>query len=193
MNTNLVIVSFYSYLLGSIPFGLIITSIFLKKDIRKIGSGNIGATNVLRAGNKLYAVFTLLFDILKGYLTIIITLNYFPSSIYLAGLICFLGHIFPVWLKFKGGKGVAAFLGIVLAISLKFALLFGLIWILILFIFRYSSLSSITSTFVIFLYSLTLDNNNFSIYLFIMFVILLYTHKDNIFRLRVGKENKIKF
>ncbi len=193
MNTNLVIVSFYSYLLGSIPFGLIITSIFLKKDIRKIGSGNIGATNVLRAGNKLYAVFTLLFDILKGYLTIIITLNYFPSNIYLAGLICFLGHIFPVWLKFKGGKGVAAFLGIVLAISLKFALLFGLIWILILFIFRYSSLSSITSTLVIFLYSLTLDNNSFSIYLFIMFVILLYTHKDNIFRLRVGKENKIKF
>lgn len=193
MNTNLIIVSFYSYLLGSIPFGLIITSIFLKKDIRKIGSGNIGATNVLRAGNKLYAVFTLLFDILKGYLTIIITLNYFPSNIYLAGLICFLGHIFPVWLKFKGGKGVAAFLGIVLAISLKFALLFGLIWILILFIFRYSSLSSITSTFVIFLYSLTLDNNNFSIYLFIMFVVLLYTHKDNIFRLRVGKENKIKF
>jgi|TARA_B100001093_G_C26538423_1_gene889078 glycerol-3-phosphate acyltransferase PlsY len=179
--------------LGSIPFGLIITSIFLKKDIRKIGSGNIGATNVLRAGNKLYAVFTLLFDILKGYLTIIITLNYFPSNIYLAGLICFLGHIFPVWLKFKGGKGVAAFLGIVLAISLKFALLFGLIWILILFIFRYSSLSSITSTLVIFLYSLTLDNNSFSIYLFIMFVILLYTHKDNIFRLRVGKENKIKF
>jgi len=193
VNTNLVIVSFYSYLLGSIPFGLIITSIFLKKDIRKIGSGNIGATNVLRAGNKLYAVFTLLFDILKGYLTIIITLNYFPSNIYLAGLICFLGHIFPVWLKFKGGKGVAAFLGIVLAISLKFALLFGLIWILILFIFRYSSLSSITSTLVIFLYSLTLDNNSFSIYLFIMFVILLYTHKDNIFRLRVGKENKIKF
>ena len=193
MNTNLIIVLFYSYLLGSIPFGLIITSIFLKKDIRKIGSGNIGATNVLRAGNKLYAAFTLLFDILKGYLTIIITLNYFPSNIYLAGLICFIGHIFPIWLKFKGGKGVAAFLGIVLAISLKFALLFGLIWILILFIFRYSSLSSITSTFVIFLYSLTLDNNNFSIYLFIMFVVLLYTHKDNILRLRVGKENKIKF
>ena len=104
----------YSYLLGSIPFGLILTKIFLKKDIRKIGSGNIGTTNVLRTGKKSLAAATLLLDLMKGYFSIIITFTYFENLISYSALICFIGHIFPVWLKFKGGKGVATYLGVIL-------------------------------------------------------------------------------
>ena len=104
MDINLIIVAVYSYLLGSIPFGLVLTKIFLKKDIRKIGSGNIGTTNVLRTGKKSLAVATLLFDLLKGYFSIVITFIYFDNLISYSALICFIGHIFPIWLKFKGGK-----------------------------------------------------------------------------------------
>ena len=173
MNLNLVIVFFYSYLLGSIPFGLIITKLFLKKDIRNIGSGNIGATNVLRTGKKSLAALTLLFDILKGYLSVYITLKYASDLIYFAGLICFIAHIFPVWLKFKGGKGVATYLGIILALSFKLALIFGLSWLIILFIFKYSSLSSIFSTSIVFLSSIIFQNYSLTIFLFILFVILV--------------------
>ena len=193
MNLNLVIVFFYSYVLGSIPFGLIITKLFLKKDIRNIGSGNIGATNVLRAGKKSLAALTLLFDILKGYLSVYITLEYASDLIYFAGLICFIAHIFPVWLKFKGGKGVATYLGIILALSFKLALIFGFSWLIILFIFKYSSLSSIFSTLIVFLSSIIFQNYFLTIFLFMLFVILLYTHKDNIVRLKNKTENKIKF
>ena len=107
MDINLIIVAVYSYLLGSIPFGLLLTKIFLKKDIRTVGSGNIGTTNVLRTGNKLLGYGTLFLDILKGIIPILITKEYFTDLIYLSSLAAFLGHIFPVWLKFKGGKGVA--------------------------------------------------------------------------------------
>ena len=110
MDFSLIIIFFYSYLLGSIPFGLLITKLFLKEDIRNIGSGNIGATNVLRTGKKSLAAFTLLLDVMKGFLTIYITHKYNNDFIYFAGLICFIGHIFPIWLKFKGGKGVATYL-----------------------------------------------------------------------------------
>ena len=123
MNLEIIIVLFYSYFLGSIPFGLIITKIFLKQDIRNIGSGNIGSTNVLRTGNKSLAIATLLFDILKGYFSVLITLKFFNELIYFSALICFIGHIFPVWLKFKGGKGVATYLGIIFGLSFKFELL----------------------------------------------------------------------
>ena len=115
-----------SYLLGSIPFGLILTKIFLKKDLRKIGLKNIGATNVLRTGNKFIASLTLLLDIFKGIVPILITKFYFQDLIYLSGLAAFLGHIFPVWLKFKGGKGVATYLGIIFALSFKLGFLFCL-------------------------------------------------------------------
>ena len=121
------IVGIASYLMGSIPFGLILTKIFLKKDIRDIGSGNIGATNVLRTGNKYLAILTLLLDVVKGYVPIIITINYFPEFIMLSCLITFLGHVFPLWLKFKGGKGVATYLGILFALSYQLSLLFILI------------------------------------------------------------------
>ena len=191
--TDLIIVFSYAYLMGSIPFGLIITNLFLKKNIRKIGSGNIGATNVLRTGNKSLAALTLFFDTLKGYLSIYITVNFYNDLIYFAGLICFVGHIFSIWLKFKGGKGIATYLGIISAISLNFSLIFSLTWITVLFIYKYSSLSSIISTLTIFIYSLFLNDFNLSIYFFILFVIVLYTHRDNLFRLREGIEKKISF
>ena len=178
--------------MGSIPFGLILTKTFLKIDIRKIGSKNIGATNVLRTGNKSIAIFTLLLDISKGVVPVLVTNYYFPNLIYLSGLAAFLGHIYPVWLKFKGGKGVATYLGIIFALSLKLGLVFCVSWILIAFITKYSSLSSIVSTLIIFLFSISESNFELNSYLFITFVIILYSHKQNIIRLKNKTEDKIK-
>ena len=191
MDINLIIVAVYSYLLGSIPFGLVLTKIFLKKDIREIGSGNIGTTNVLRTGKKSLAVTTLMLDLLKGYFSIIITFTYFENLISYSALICFIGHIFPVWLKFKGGKGVATYLGVILAFSYKFFLIFGITWLVLSFLFRYASLSSIISSLIVFVYSYFFINN-FSIILFIFFVIIIYTHRENIDRLKNSEESKIK-
>ena len=191
MDINLIIVAVYSYLLGSIPFGLILTKIFLKKDIRKIGSGNIGTTNVLRTGKKSLAAGTLVLDLMKGYFSIIITFTYFENLISYSALICFIGHIFPVWLKFKGGKGVATYLGVVLALSYKFFLIFGTSWLILSFLFKYASLSSIISSLIVFVFSYFF-NNNFSLILFIFFIIILYTHRENIVRLKNSEESKIK-
>ena len=192
MNLEIILVLIYSYFLGSIPFGLIITKVFLRKDIRKVGSGNIGTTNVLRTGKKSLAIATLIFDILKGYVSAIITLKYFNDLVYFSALICFIGHIFPVWLKFKGGKGVATYLGIILALSFKFGIIFGLTWLLISFIFKYSSLSSMIGALIVFVYSIFLNNITLSIFLFITFIIILYTHRENIVRLKDSSETKIK-
>ena len=191
MDINLIIVAVYSYILGSIPFGLVLTKIFLKKDIRKIGSGNIGTTNVLRTGKKSLAVTTLLLDLMKGYFSIIITFAYFENLISYSALICFIGHIFPVWLKFKGGKGVATYLGVLIALSYEFFLIFGISWLVISFLFRYASLSSIISSLIVFIYSYFF-NNNFSLILFIFFIVILYTHRGNIVRLKNSEESKIK-
>ena len=191
MDINLIIVAVYSYLLGSIPFGLVLTKIFLKKDIREIGSGNIGTTNVLRTGKKSLAVATLVLDLLKGYFSIAITFIYFENLISYSALICFVGHIFPVWLKFKGGKGVATYLGVILALSYKFFLIFGITWLVLSFLFRYASLSSIISSLIVFVYSYFFINN-FSLILFIFFVIIIYTHRENIVRLKNSEESKIK-
>ena len=191
MDINLIIVAMYSYILGSIPFGLVLTKIFLKKDIRKIGSGNIGTTNVLRTGKKSLAVATLLLDLLKGYFSIFITLIYFENLISYSALICFIGHIFPIWLIFKGGKGVATYLGVILALSYKFFLIFGISWLVLSFLFRFASLSSIVSSLIVFVYSYFFYNN-FSLILFIFFIIILYTHRGNIVRLKNSKESKIK-
>ena len=191
MDINLIIVAVYSYLLGSIPFGLVLTKIFLKKDIREIGSGNIGTTNVLRTGKKSLAIATLILDLLKGYFSIALTFIYFENLISYSALICFIGHIFPVWLKFRGGKGVATYLGVVLALSFKFFLIFGLTWLVLSFLFRYASLSSIISSLIVFVYSYFFINN-FSLILFIFFVIIIYTHRENIVRLKNSKESKIK-
>ncbi len=186
------LVFLFSYLLGSIPFGLILTKFFLNKDIRKVGSKNIGATNVLRTGNKFFAGLTLLLDISKGVVPILITNYYFSNLIYLSALMVFLGHIFPIWLKFKGGKGVATYLGIVFALSLKLGLFFCLAWILILIFTKYSSLSSIISTLIVFLISFFENNFELNSFLFITFVIIVYTHRQNIIKLKNKTEDKIK-
>ena len=191
MNLDILYVLVYSYFLGSIPFGLIITKIFLGKDIRNIGSGNIGTTNVLRTGKKSLAAATLLFDILKGYISITITYKYFNEFVYLSALICFIGHIFPVWLKFKGGKGVAVYLGIILGISYILSIVFGVAWLLTAIMFRYSSLSSILGSMIVCIYSFYTGSETQSSFLFIIFVIIIFTHKENITRLRNSKENKI--
>ena len=191
IDINLIIVAVYSYLLGSIPFGLVLTKIFLKKDIRDIGSGNIGTTNVLRTGKKSLAIATLVLDLLKGYFSIIITFTYFENLISYSALICFIGHIFPVWLKFKGGKGVATYVGVILALSYKFFLIFGISWLVLSFLFRYASLSSIISSLIVFVYSYFFINN-FSLILFIFVVIIIYTHRENILRLKNSEESKIK-
>ena len=128
---NYLIVSIFSYFIGSIPFGLLITKFFKLGDIREIGSGNIGATNVLRTGNKLAAAITLFFDIFKGSLALITTKYFFNDLMFLSFIFVYLGHIFPIWLKFKGGKGVATFIGGLLVINLKICILFLFTWLII--------------------------------------------------------------
>ncbi len=186
------LVFLFSYILGSIPFGLILTKLFLNQDIRNIGSKNIGATNVLRAGNKFVAALTLFLDIAKGVVAVLITKHFFPSLVFLSGLMSFLGHIFPIWIKFKGGKGIATYLGIVFALSLKLGLFFCISWVLAAVITKYSSFSSILSSLVIFLISFWENNFELNSYLFITFVIILYTHRQNIVRLKNKTEDKIK-
>jgi|TARA_B100001093_G_scaffold506356_1_gene565129 acyl phosphate:glycerol-3-phosphate acyltransferase len=191
VSVETIYISLYSYLLGSIPFGLILTKFFLKKDLRDIGSGNIGATNVLRTGNRFLGALTLILDIFKAYIAVTITYKYYNDYIYLSALLCFLGHIFPVWLKFKGGKGVAVYLGILFALSIYFGIIFIICWMLILYLTKYSSVSSLTSAGIIFLYSIYLKNSFESIFLFIILIIVIYTHRENIVRLKEKTENKI--
>ena len=180
-----------AYLLGSIPFGLILTKIFLKKDIRNIGSGNIGATNALRTGNKLIGYSTLFLDITKAVLPIIyIKLNY-VDYIYIASLSVFLGHVFPVWLKLKGGKGVATYVGILFAINLIYGFIYVISWLVTFLISKYSSLSSIIASIFVPLYLLLFENNG-SIFFIIMFVLIFYTHRENVKRLKNKEENKTK-
>ena len=192
MDVNLITVTLYSYLLGSIPFGLVLTKIFLKKDIRKVGSGNIGMSNVLRTGNKFLAIITLAFDLLKGFLSVYLTFSYQESLVSYSALICFIGHIFPIWLRFKGGKGVATYLGVILALSFNFFLVFGVSWIALSLLFRFASLASIVSSMIVLIFGYFFENSNYSLILFIFFIIILYTHKENIVRLKSSKENKIK-
>tara|TARA_B110000046_G_C12919080_1_gene366283 strand:- start:104 stop:685 length:582 start_codon:yes stop_codon:yes gene_type:complete len=191
MDLEILYTAIYSYLLGSIPFGLILTNLFLNKDLRNIGSGNIGATNVFRSGKRNLGILTLILDTLKAYIAITITLIYFLDYIYLSALLCFLGHIFPVWLKFKGGKGIAVFLGILFALSIKLGIIFIICWISILYLTKFPSISSLISTGIIFLYSIYLKNSLESIFFFIILVVVIYTHRDNITRLKNKTENKI--
>jgi len=179
----------FSYLLGSIPFGLILTKLFLKKDIRKIGSGNIGATNVLRSGNKLIGYLTLLFDILKAIIPVVyIKLNY-PDLIYISSLSVFLGHVFPIWLKFKGGKGVATYVGILFSINLTFGFIFCISWLLVFLLSKYSSLSSLVASLSVPLF-LFFTNGEQIIFFIILFVLIFYTHRENIKRLKNKEESK---
>ena len=141
-----------SYLMGSIPFGFILTKIFLKKDIREIGSGNIGATNALRTGNKLIGYSTLLLDVMKAILPVLYVKINHPELIYIASLCAFLGHVFPIWLKFKGGKGVATYVGILFTINILLGFIFCVTWLLIFLISKYSSLSSLIGSLMIPIY-----------------------------------------
>ena len=183
------------YLIGSIPFALILTKLLGHGDIRNIGSGNVGATNVLRTGNKYLAFAVLCLDIAKGLLPFLILKLFYDTNTLHSIFLChfaILGHIFPIWLKFKGGKGVATYLGIILALSFKFGIIFALTWLIISFIFKYSSLASMIGALIVFAYSIILNNTTLSIFLFITFIIILYTHRENIVRLKDSKETKIK-
>ena len=181
-----------SYLLGSIPFGYLLTKFFLKKDIRKIGSGNIGATNALRTGNKTLGYFTLILDISKAVFPILIIKNYFQEYIYISSLCVFIGHIFPIWLKFKGGKGVATYVGILFCINYLIGLAFIIIWLVIYLFFKFSSLSSLVSSlFVPIFYFYYYENHNYYFYI-IMFILIFFTHRENIKRLINKTESKTK-
>lgn len=184
-------VIFFSYLLGSIPFGILVSKVFGLGNLRHIGSGNIGATNVLRTGNKLAALITLILDGLKGVLVVVVARFISEDAAITASIFVIIGHIYPVWLRFSGGKGVATFIGAILALSFVTGLLVCFIWIIIALIFRYSSLSAIVSSasapIGIFLFY---DNEALVVTLF-MTVLIWYRHKDNIRRLIDGSEAKI--
>ena len=186
------IVGIVSYLMGSIPFGLILTKIFLNKDIREIGSGNIGATNALRTGNKLIGYSTLILDIAKAIIPVIFVKINYPDLIYIASLCAFLGHVFPIWLKFKGGKGVATYVGILFSINLLLGIIFVASWGVIFLMFRYSSLSSIIGSISIPIYILITDQISNAIFFGIMFVLIFFTHRENIKRLKNKEESKTK-
>ena len=186
------IIGIISYLIGSIPFGLILTKFFLKKDIRDIGSGNIGATNALRTGNKLIGYTTLILDISKAIIPVIYVKVNFPELIFIASLCAFLGHVFPVWLKFKGGKGVATYVGILFSINILLGSIFIISWIVIFILSRYSSLSSIIGAISIPVYLLIVGQSNNVIFFVIMFVLIFFTHRENIKRLKNKEESKTK-
>ena len=181
-----------SYLLGSIPFGLILTKVFLKKDIRDVGSGNIGATNVLRTGNKLIGYFTLILDVIKAVIPVLYVKFNFPELVYISSLSAFIGHVFPIWLKFKGGKGVATYVGILFSINYFFGIIFIVSWLIIFFISKYSSLGSIISSLLIPIFIFLNSSYENQYFFIIMFVLILYTHKENVKRLINKEESKTK-
>ena len=190
METSIIIL--LSYLMGSIPFGLLLTKIFLKKDIRKIGSGNIGATNALRTGNKFIGYGTFILDISKAVITVLyIKLNY-PEYIFISSLSVFLGHVFPFWIKFKGGKGVAVYVGVLLCINYQLGLFFIGIWLLVFLISKFSSLSSLLASLSITIFNFLLLNGESYYFYIILFILVFYTHRENIKRLINNTETKTK-
>ena len=189
---DILIIGIISYLMGSIPFGLILTKVFLKKNIRKIGSGNIGATNVLRAGNKIVGYATLIFDILKAIAPVIYVKFNFPDFLYISSLCTFLGHVFPIWLKFKGGKGVATYVGILFAINIYFGTIFVIFWFITFLLFKFSSLSSLVASISIPIYLLILSQFDHVFFFTIMFILIFFTHRENIKRLKNKEETKTK-
>ena len=189
---KLEIIIFTSYFLGSIPFGFLLTKIFLKKDIRNVGSGNIGATNVLRTGNKLVGYGTLILDIAKAVIPLIFVKIYYIEYLYIASLSVFLGHVFPIWLKFKGGKGVATYVGILCCLNIYLGISFGIVWLISFLIFKYSSLSSLLGSFSIPIISYFVLKEEIFFFFIIMFVLIFYTHRENIKRLLNSSESKSK-
>ena len=200
MEYNLFIIILIVYLIGSIPFALIITKLSGYGDIRNIGSGNIGSSNVLRTGNKFLAFTVLIFDILKGYIPTFYILNYLFDSnnneltIYALGSMAIIGHLFPVWLKFKGGKGIATYIGFIFAVNYALGAFFVFLWLFMAFLIKYSSMASIFSLFVIPFLMLFLSYNP-SILLFfsLISIVLIIKHHANIKRLLNNTEPKINF
>ena len=188
---DITLVILYSYLLGSIPFGLIYAKIAGLGDVRNIGSGNIGATNVLRTGNKQVAAYTLLSDIAKGSIAVLITNKFFSEYSLLSFLIVYLGHIFPVWLKFKGGKGVATFIGGILITNYILGLVFLITWGVTAKVFKISSLSAIIAFIVTLVVTFIFYDFNLTLLMFFFTVFSIYTHRDNIKRIISGDESKI--
>src|SRR3954447_244509 len=180
------------YLLGSIPFGLILTKLAGTQDLRSIGSGSIGATNVLRTGNKGLAAATLLGDMLKGTVAVVIA-GYLwgPNAAMIAGLGAFLGHLFPVWLKFKGGKGVATYIGVLLGLFWPAAAMFGALWLATAFTTRYSSLSALVASFVTPISLWFFGHLALASLFAVLTLLLFYAHRENIKRLQAGTEGKI--
>ena len=180
------------YLLGSIPFGLILTRFAGTQDLRSIGSGSIGTTNVLRTGRKDLAAATLIGDMLKGTIAVILS-GYFggPDAAMLAGLGAFLGHLFPVWLGFKGGKGVAVYIGILLGLFWPAALLFCLIWLAVAVLTRYSSLSALIASLVTPILLWWFDHLALAALFTVLTLLVFYAHRENIKRLLAGTEGKI--
>lgn len=192
------------YLLGSIPFGLLLTRAAGLGDVRKIGSGNIGATNVLRTGNKKLAALTLLLDALKGTAAVLVgwwigarliaqpqSADMISAAGMAAGLGAFLGHIFPVWLGFRGGKGVATYIGVLIGAAWQGALVFAVAWLVTAYVTRYSSLSALVATFAVFLYLAATGGAFVAPAVAIMSALLFWKHRENIQRLLAGTESKI--
>ena len=197
MEINFIYLILISYFFGSVPFAFILPIIFGQGDIRKIGSGNVGATNVLRTGKKSLALLVLILDIIKGFFPITILLiiyeNYSLFNIILISSFSIIGHIFPIWLRFKGGKGVATYIGLILGIDYKLGIIFILMWLLIAFVKKYSSLASVTSLILIPIAFLLLFNDLKVFFLLIILsIIIILKHFSNLKRLVAGLENKIK-
>jgi len=199
MEANYLFLISIVYFFGSIPFAYILPKIFGLGDIRNLGSGNVGATNVLRAGNKLLAIIVLAFDIIKGFAPLFILKNYYHNElseiiILFIGSAAILGHIFPIWLKFKGGKGVATYIGFLFAINYIFGIIFIITWLLIAFLKKYSSLASITSLVLLPFFVMIFYYEKNLIYLLILInLIIISKHYSNIYRLINKSETKIKF
>jgi glycerol-3-phosphate acyltransferase PlsY len=181
----------FGYVLGSIPFGLLITRAAGLGDVRNIGSGNIGATNVLRTGNKGLAALTLILDALKGTAAVLIAGIYGPELALVAGFGAFLGHLFPVWLGFKGGKGVATYLGVLAGLAWKVALVFAAVWLAVAFIMRYSSLAALVASMAVPLTLFYLGRIDYAVLFAVMTVIVFIKHRANISRLLAGTESRI--
>lgn len=181
----------FGYLLGSIPFGLLITRAAGLGDVRKIGSGNIGATNVLRTGNKGLAAATLLLDALKGTAAVLIAGRFAPELALLAGFGAFIGHLFPAWLGFKGGKGVATYFGVLIGLAWQVALIFAVVWLAVAVLFRYSSLAALTAAVAVPIALYFLSTPAIAGLFAVMSLIVIVKHRANISRLTAGTEGKI--
>ena len=188
---EIVLVILLSYFLGSIPSGVIFAKIFNLKDLRTIGSGNTGTTNVLRTGNYTAAALTLIFDFGKACLTIYLTLLFNDDLVFISSVVVLMGHIFPVWLRFKGGKGFASYLGIISMVNIYLFLLISLVWLIVFFYKKISSLAALFSCLSCILLSIIIFKSNVTL-IIVLTIIIILTHRENIKRLIGGNETEIK-